>query len=268
MNGVPDLLRVARELRLKVKEEDLEGCEGVLLRPKGVQRGIIAVKKTIRSEGRKRFTIAHEIGHYILPGHDEHGSICKPADIESWSESAADRERQANDFAAALLIPESVVISHEGRTPPSFKTIENIANECTASLSASAWRYCDITGEQCAVVWSEEGKVVWSYTSPTFPFFIRKGKLIEEASFAYDCFRGENVPSTPEPVAAEAWIESPNLIPGSRIHEESRSLPSYDSVLTLLVVRERLEKKSDYNDEEEQPLDPNEFTINRKRWPG
>src|SRR5580704_14839412 len=88
VSGAPDILRVARELRLKVKEEDLEGCEGVLVRPKGVHRGIIAVRRNIRSEGRKRFTIAHEIGHYVLPGHDEHSSICKPTDIEGWRRSA------------------------------------------------------------------------------------------------------------------------------------------------------------------------------------
>jgi hypothetical protein len=81
VNGVPNVLEVAKALRLKVKEEALEGCEGVLIRPRGVNRGIIAVRMDIRSPGRKRFTVAHEIGHYVLPKHDEGGAICKFKDI-------------------------------------------------------------------------------------------------------------------------------------------------------------------------------------------
>lgn len=56
-------------------EEELDAGEGLLIRSQGIPRGIIAVKKSIRSEGRKRFTVAHEIGHYVLPGHDEYGSV-------------------------------------------------------------------------------------------------------------------------------------------------------------------------------------------------
>jgi hypothetical protein len=70
-------------------------------------------------------------------------------------------------------------------------------------------------------------------------------------SFAYDCFKGEEVPSHPESVSADAWIQSFNLRDGSRIHEEPRSLSSYGSVLTLLWIRELIEKKSDYDEENE-----------------
>lgn len=267
LKGVPDVYQVASELRLKVKEEELEGCEGLLVRPRGIPRGIIAIKKDIRSEGRKRFTVAHEIGHYVLPGHDDGGSICGPKDIEGWKDRSDSKERDADDFAAELLIPTVVVKARLAYSTPSLKLIETIADECKTSLSASAWRYCDLTTEQCAVVWSEQGKVAWSRVSPEFPFFIKKGKDIEKASYAYDCFEGNRVPLGPLPVPADAWIESFNLMGGSKILEESRSLPSYESVLTLLWINENIEKRSDYHEEEEPPMDPNEFTVHRKRWP-
>ena len=72
------------------------------------------------------------------------------------------------------------------------------------------------------------------------------------------------MPTHPELVPAEAWIDSWNLIQGSRIYEESRALPSYGSVLTLIWIKDRIERKSDYDEDE---VDPNEFTVNRKRWP-
>jgi hypothetical protein len=267
ITGVPDLRQIASTLRLKVKEEDLEGCEGVLIRAKGVPRGIIAVKRNIRSEGRKRFTVAHEIGHYVLPGHDDGGSICGPADIEGWKDRSNSKEREADDFAAELLIPTVVVKEHLARRTPSLSAIEAVANECGASLSASAWKYCDLTSEQCAIVWSEHDKVSWSRRSPEFPFFIRKDQPIEQPSYASNCFKREKAPSTPEPVPADAWIDSFNLKEGSVIHEESRFLPSYDSVLTVLWIKENIQKKSDYQEEDDPSMDPNEFTMDRRQWP-
>lgn len=267
VNGIPDVYQIADELRLKVKEEDLEGCEGLLVRPRGIPRGIIAVRKDIRSEGRKRFTIAHEIGHFVLPGHDEEGTICGQADIEGWKDRSNSKEREADDFAAELLIPTVVVKAHLARRTPSLSAIESVATECAASLSASAWKYCDLTSEQCAIVWSEQGVVSWSRRSPEFPFFIRKGQPIEQASYASNCFNGEKVPSTPQPVPADAWIDSSNLKEDSVIHEESRSLPAYDSVLTLLWIKENIQKKSDYQEEDDPSMDPNEFTVYRKQWP-
>jgi hypothetical protein len=267
VTGIPNLLEVARSLRLKVKEEDLEGCDGILIRPKGVSRGIIAVRRDIRSAGRKRFTVAHEIGHFVLPRHDQDGAICKSKDIEGWDKSANERERQADDFAAEFLIPTAVVAARLFTTSPSLKVIESIADDCGASLSASAWRYCDLTTEPCAVIWNENGQVSWSKLSAEFPFFIKKGKAVEEQSYAFNCFSGETVPSHPESVPAEAWIDSWNLVEGARIYEESRSLPSYRAVLTLIWIKDRIEKRSDYDEEEGDTLDPNDFTIYRKRWP-
>jgi hypothetical protein len=116
-------------------------------------------------------------------------------------------------------------------------------------------------------VWSENGQISWSKRSSEFPFFIQKGKFVEKGSYASNWFKAENVPSQAESVPADAWIDSSNLIEGSRIYEESRALPSYGSVLTLLRIKERIQKKSEYDEVEGDPLDPNEFTVYRKRWP-
>ena len=265
MAGLPDLDAIAGELRLRITEEAFSGCDGVLVRPKGIRRGIIAVRKDIRSRGRKRFTIAHEIGHYILPGHEEDGAICGSADIEGWGGAATSRERQADDFAAELLIPASVV--RPSLSPPSLAAVDRIASQCDTSLSASAWRFCDLTGEMCAVVWSSQGKVIWIKKSSEFAFYIPKGMPIDRNSYAYNCYEGEEVPKRPESVPADAWIDSANLVDGARIFEESRSLPSYDSVLTLLWVKENIQKRSEHDQESEEPLDPLDFTVFRKRWP-
>lgn len=262
--GVPDVFEVARKLKLKVKEETLESCDGVLVRPKGIARGIVAINRNIRSEGRKHFTIAHEIGHFVMPGHE--GAICSKGDIEGW-DSRTERERQADEFAAELLIPSSVFKEKVAAAQPSLGFIDVIASDCAVSLSASGRRYCDLTSERCAIVWSSEGRVVWAKPSSEFRFGIQKGKLIEKDTYAHDCFQGQGAPARLEPVPARSWLRSENLREGASIWEESRSLPNYDSVLTMLWIKERIEKFSDYDEGEDPPLNPEEFTVWRKRWP-
>jgi len=58
---------------------------------------------------RQRFTIAHELGHWIcqcLDGPSE-PVYCRDADLEASADRA--REREANVFAAELLMPEEAV---------------------------------------------------------------------------------------------------------------------------------------------------------------
>ena len=64
---------------------------------------------------RKRFSIAHEIGHHVL-GHQfedgqvhvDRGHIITPRDSRS-STGEDPREVEANQFAAALLMPQSLI---------------------------------------------------------------------------------------------------------------------------------------------------------------
>ena len=72
---------------------------------------IIVVNKS-DSFGRKRFTIAHELGHYILDG--------KPDDCYAHRDTGFynQKEKEANIFASAILMPEDDV----------KKTIRNTAS--------------------------------------------------------------------------------------------------------------------------------------------
>ncbi|HET7171899.1 MAG TPA: ImmA/IrrE family metallo-endopeptidase [Gaiellales bacterium] len=60
------------------------------------------------SETRRRFTIGHEIGHHFL--HSDGATVlCRAADVDQAEEAARLKERQANRFAAELLMPEPLI---------------------------------------------------------------------------------------------------------------------------------------------------------------
>ena len=80
-------------------------------------------------DGRHRFTLAHEIGHYLL--HSE--GVCLSRSVnESEIKPYLNPEWQANTFASALLMPRSLIKS---------MTVKQIADECGTSFQAASIAY-------------------------------------------------------------------------------------------------------------------------------
>jgi hypothetical protein len=76
-------------------------CEGAL-RPMG--DGLAIVVSGASNERRRRFTIAHEIGHFVL-----HSGRLAPERGGAVNEAWRQQEREADQFAAELLMPEPLV---------------------------------------------------------------------------------------------------------------------------------------------------------------
>ena len=150
--GWPDARGIAAQLQLDVTELDVQGFDGGLVRAKGTPFGAIVVRNSIREHGRKSFTVAHEIGHFVLPGHDAGGAVCGSSDIGNWADASRELEREADEFAAELLLPTDYAKPKFRGESPSLKIIQRVANESNVSLSATAWRYCDLMSERCAIV--------------------------------------------------------------------------------------------------------------------
>jgi Zn-dependent peptidase ImmA (M78 family) len=259
------LTDVVAEIGLELIYRDAESYEGALLRIKDVPRGYIVINSAIREESRKRFTIAHECGHFLLPGQQDLSSPCTKEKIENWNEQLFRPELDANRFAAEILMPRESVYTYL-RSEPTMESIQSIATVCGSSLTASGFRLVELTSFRGAVVWSQNNSVVWSKSSAEFVRWIRRGEL-SDTTFASDCFKQSPVPNKLESVPASAWLFEKGLKDGARIWEHSVSLASYGAVLSLLVIREPIEARDDSSSGDEAELDPQEFTLNRKRWP-
>lgn len=102
---------LARHVGAELSYRSLEGdISGLLYRDEG--RKVIGVN-ALDAPTRQRFTIAHEIGHLLLhPGHtvivDKLVKVNFRA-TASMPVARREEERQANEFAAELLMPERLV---------------------------------------------------------------------------------------------------------------------------------------------------------------
>ncbi len=93
------------DIHVEAKQSRKPGVSGFLMRI-GNTFGI-RYALHIQNEGFIRFTVAHELGHYFLPGHPERLFPAGDGLHESRSGfiSHDPLERQADYFASALLMP-------------------------------------------------------------------------------------------------------------------------------------------------------------------
>lgn len=258
LGGPRDVVSIAAELQLEVRYVESSGFDGALVRPTNLPIGTILIRDSIRESGRKAFTLAHEIGHFVIPGHERADLVCTADDIDNWTDETKDLEREADEFAAELLMPVAKVQPMIRSERPSLALIERIAHDSNASISAAGRRFCDLTSERCAFVWSTKGVVSWSKCSQEFGYKIYRNSEIAPGTYAFDCFQGEQVPNKPEPVHAELWLPKEKLIPGSQLQEHSRFLRWYESAISLLWIDKSIER---YHEEDEllEELDSAQF---------
>lgn len=259
------LAEIAKEIGLSVEEVDADKFDGALLRISGLPRGTVVLNKNVREHGRKLFTLAHEIGHYLLPDQQDQAGPCGRNDIGQWSTLMPAPELRANRFAAEILMPEAQIgdtVKHD----PDYALVEGIAEKCGTTLTAAMYRYVELSSFRVAMVWSTSGRSIWYKASEEFGRAIELGSL-SPATFAYDCFHDQDVPQRLEAVPAEAWLYNSNLRGNAKIFEQSLYLPFYESVLSLLYLKDRVEERDDFDEGREAEMDPEEFTIHRQRWP-
>lgn len=101
--------RIARELGVELRSGDLDDVSGVLVRQG--ESAIIGMNST-QSPQRQRFTIAHELGHFLLhEGITNHVDRSYRVNFRSAESSQATNveEIEANYFAASILMPQHML---------------------------------------------------------------------------------------------------------------------------------------------------------------
>jgi Zn-dependent peptidase ImmA (M78 family) len=131
-----DAILEAHNLILRTQELE-EKISGMLVIKDGY--AIIGVNHN-HHKNRQRFTIAHELGHFIL--HQNLSNIFIDSSLvffrnEEASEGTKKQEIEANTFAAELLMPESILIEKARNQPlDDDKVIKELAKNFGVSVQA------------------------------------------------------------------------------------------------------------------------------------
>lgn len=120
------------------------------------------------SDGRKRFTIAHEFGHYLM--HRSLAAKFECGEDEVTFRDGVDLEQEADTFAAYLLMPfDDFRKQLDENTVPSLDDLSSLAKRYGVSLIACVLRWLEYTNRRSMIVISRDEYVLWA--KPSQPAF-------------------------------------------------------------------------------------------------
>lgn len=252
-----DPFAIARGLDIELRPLPaiVGGASGMLIRV-GDEFGI-CYPTHVDNDGFKNFSVAHEIGHYRLPGHpdaifDAHGWHVSHAGFRS-----VDRyEQEADHFAAALLMPAKLFAAAAKRAGEGLTAIETLARDCGTSLEATAIRFAQINRDPVAVIRSDGRTIDYAFMSHPLKDFpdldwIRKGTPLPAhcatANLNSDKNNIERGARAEGTSALDEWFNGPHR---QDVVEEVIGMGSYGKTLTVLTGMEAPDEIEDDDLEE------------------
>jgi hypothetical protein len=126
----------------------------------------IIYNSAITSRGRINFTLAHELGHYLLHRHlCPEGLRCSSRDMSDWRSEHGQIEGQANTFASFLLMPLDDFRHQICGQKISMELIRHLSDRYEVSITAAILKWLSITDRRAMIVVGTDGFIDWAWSS-------------------------------------------------------------------------------------------------------
>lgn len=146
----------------------LPGFEGALVPAEQGRKGWgIIYNQDVSSSGRINFTLAHELGHYLIHRLKyPEGLRCGEKEMAAWDSEYRKVESEANQFAASLLMPlDDMRRQINARAKPDFDVLSMCAERYDVSLMALILQWLEYTERRAVLVVSRDGFILWARSS-------------------------------------------------------------------------------------------------------
>ena len=156
-------------------ETPMSNSDGKIVR--GNTKTLIKINSNISYPEKRRFTIAHEIGHLLL--HDKLEFHNENANTLNWFKNTEDQakrgkqEWEANDFASELLMPEDLFRSECFKKSFNPQLLKNLSHRFKTSITSVIFRYLKLNLHPILVVFIHNGKVKYWLRSTDFQYYIK-----------------------------------------------------------------------------------------------
>lgn len=245
----------------RIQGEDLDGFDGLLKANKMRSKWLILYNSARQSDGRKRFTIAHEFGHYILHRHQQDIFECGDGDIETGDNNERDIEAEADLFASTLLMPLDDFRRQVEGQPISFDLLGHCSDRYGVSLTAATLRWIEIAPKRAVLVASRDDHMLWAKSNraalKSGAYFATRRNTIELPRDALaHSYHGFDLADNRTGRAQSWFCREPSSMP---VTEMAREAGQYDYTLTLLLMPDA--EWQGPNHDEEEPEDTFERFI-------
>ena len=215
----------------RVEYRQLDGCSARIL---GLgNRAIITVNKEDSIE-RQRFSIGHELGHWMK----DRGKAffqCKKGDLspKRFSNFSTDPEAAANRFAVELLMPQALFSDSAKNRPITMSTARDLQKVFCVSLTAAALRLVQLGSYPSFIACHGKEGYLWSWRHDNIPLSIRVRRLLSKNTAAYRLiFEPGYHEEGPIDVDADDWVEHERA--SYYVVKEDSVRIGYEKVLTLI----------------------------------
>lgn len=244
----------------KIQGERIDGFEGMLKANKSKTKWLIVYNDGNGSEGRQRFTVAHEFGHYMVHRELQDEFACHDDEISTGERSKRDIEAEADQFASTLLMPYDDFRRQVNGQPISFDLIGHCADRYGVSLTAAALRWIDIAPERAILIASRDDHMLWAKSNEdafkSRAYFATRKNVIELPRTALAHSANAETTVSQQDVRANTWFTNEPVY--VRAQELVKSAGQYDYKLTLLLLPQAEWRRPTHEDEE-----PDEDTFDR-----
>jgi Zn-dependent peptidase ImmA (M78 family) len=168
---------LCRQLDIEsIGQLETNGFEAAIVMDELKACGAILVAKG-RSDQRRRYSIAHELGHFLIPAHRPSGCSsfeCSLADLHLLDPKHRDRRRrieaEANRFAAHLLMPPGDIRARIRQSDSCLEGVVALTREFGVSKEAMARAWVHAHREPVAVMVAHRGRILRRYRNEDFPW--------------------------------------------------------------------------------------------------
>jgi Zn-dependent peptidase ImmA (M78 family) len=198
-----DIEAIARHCEARVVYENLKGCAARIV-GYGDQAYITVDSSAAR--GRQRFSVGHELGHWMLDRKRGSFACQERAFATEWTPENPGPEQLANRYAKELLLPASMFEPRAKGLPMTFASVRSLAQQFTMSLTATAIRLVELGSFPAMLVCSESRRRKWFVRGPDVPDVIWPLDTIQPGTFASDLFDGAAQSIDTVEMYASDWV--------------------------------------------------------------
>lgn len=175
--GITDPLQLPIEVIINskniiIKEEEIDGADGRILMKEN--SGIITLNSSIDYLQKKRFILAHELGHFELHRHSKKGFSDNDETLNhSYQINFNTEEIEANEFAAEFLMPTNLFYSECKGKVFNHKVIEHLANRFQVSKTVAILKFVkkDNGNHPVFIVCCQDNKMKWFKKSDDWRYY-------------------------------------------------------------------------------------------------
>ncbi|OEZ60123.1 ImmA/IrrE family metallo-endopeptidase [Duganella sp. HH105] len=236
-----------------IKPHGIDGIDGMLSKRNKHKDWCISYDENVVVPGRINFTLAHELGHYLLHRTVRDTFQCGQKEMMDYDSLESRRiEAQANTFASYLLMPRNDFDTQIKGQEISFELFGHCAERYQTSLTATILKWLEFTEETAMLVVADHDEFIcWSFCSQSakrLGVYKAPGEVVPASALEYLKTNTSNTRS-PRRALAGVWHPTEEAIECVIVSDQFEQL--------IFLIRFPLAFSPDHEDEPESDA----FTV-------